>query len=579
MKKIFYFAAALAVILPSACTKDIVSQENEAQEKSGVRVVMNATAGDPVSKMILNGSQFEWENGDQIRFRYTGATYDETTPYGVLTATSTGSVVTFEGELTGINMSTATQVNNMYVFSSADGQFTGTSTYYKDIPSEQTGLLSDLKKYAFWSVWVTKGMQKFTETDSNGLPVELEIDATLLPKFSIIKLNVPASLALTSIKLEAESDIAGGITINAARNPNYSSGTSAHLSRSNGVKAITVSNGNEIISGDVYIVVAPDAYDPNAAVTSTSFDKYCCSTESLKFTFVNSNGEMTYSRSLTDPIHCGELKDLGSLPANMMTPVVEAGSLCMTDATSLTIGVANPNSDCKYYYEIGATKDACATPTTASAEFDPATGFAPDVTGNFDRYFIKVLAHTDDPAYRDAVMTASLRNWKFYQGCPVDEVLSQMESGAKLPAVGDTEMTSHGLELRRNTLKATDPVNYDIGPYESNSSRIAYTTARVQINAITEYDSDAWISFFVDRNTSVKVGSQRGYRLYYNNSQSTDSYWKTSVTSEAAISEKINICLHLSEIFKDNGIKAGDKFGLRGDGKHVFYGMAILEVL
>ena len=36
--------------VPSACTKDIVSQENEAQEKSGVRVVMNATAGDPASK-------------------------------------------------------------------------------------------------------------------------------------------------------------------------------------------------------------------------------------------------------------------------------------------------------------------------------------------------------------------------------------------------------------------------------------------------------------------------------------------------------------------------------------------------
>lgn len=577
MKKIMNFVAALAVVLPVSCTKDMAIQDNEISQKSGIRVVMNATAGDPASKMLLDGNQFEWENGDQIRFRYTGATYDETTPYGVLTATSTGSAVTFEGELTGINMSSETQVNNMYVFSSIDGAFTGASTYYKDIPAQQTGLISDLKKYAFWSVWVTKGMQKFTETDANGLPVELNINATLLPKFSIIKLNVPASLALTSMKLEAESDIAGRVTINAARNPNYSSGTSAHLSRSNGIKTITVSNDNKIISGDVYIVVAPDTYDSSAELTSTSFDKYCCSTESLKFTFVNSNGEVSYSRSLTDPIHCGELKDLGSLPANMMTPVVEAGTLSLTSAASLTVGVSNPNPGCRYYYEIGATKDACATPTTASAEFDPATGFSPEVTGNFDRYFIKVLAHTEDPAYRDAVMTASLRNWKFYQGCPVDEVLSKMESGTVLPAVGDTQMTSHGLELRRNTIKAAG--DYDIGPYESNTARIAYTTARVQINAITEYASDAWISFFVDRNTSVKEGSARGYRLYYNNSQSTDSYWKTSVISEGSTSERINLCLHLTDIFKEEGIKAGDKFGLRGDGKHVFYGMAMLEVL
>ena len=175
------------------------------------------------------------------------------------------------------------------------------------------------------------------------------------------------------------------------------------------------------------------------------------------------------------------------------------------------------------------------------------------------------------------MLTASLRNWRFREGCPVDEVLSQMESGAKLPAIGDTQMTSHGLELRRNTLKAAG--NYDIGPYEANTSRIAYTTARVQINAITEYASDAWIGFFVDRNTSVKVGSARGYRLYYNNSQNTSDYWTDSVTSEASTSERINMCLHLTDIFKDNGIKAGDKFGLRGDGKHVYYGMALLEVL
>ena len=133
-------------------------------------------------------------------------------------------------------------------------------------------------------------------------------------------------------------------------------------------------------------------------------------------------------------------------------------------------------------------------------------------------------------------------------------------------------MTSHGLEIYKNTDNA-------LTDYEAPVNRIAFTTARVQINAITEYASDAWIGFFVDKNVSVKSETKRGYRFYYNNSQSTNSFWKTSSTSSGTTSDRYNICLHLTDIFKDNGIKAGDKFGLRGDGKHVLYGIALLEVL
>ena len=151
-------------------------------------------------------------------------------------------------------------------------------------------------------------------------------------------------------------------------------------------------------------------------------------------------------------------------------------------------------------------------------------------------------------------------------------LLKDIADGKKMAVVGDKEITSDGLEVYRNQTNA-------LSDLEVLSNRIAFTSARVQINAITEYASDAWIGFFVDKNISVKAGSSRGYRFYYNNSQSTADYWSESVTSAGGNSDRYHMCLHLTEIFKANGIKAGDKFGLRGDGKHVYYGIALLEVL
>ena len=79
MKKIMKFAAALAVVLPVSCNKDIATPE-AAPQANTVKVTMNATAGDPVSKVLLNGNRFEWEEGDQTIFRFANTTYSPQTP-------------------------------------------------------------------------------------------------------------------------------------------------------------------------------------------------------------------------------------------------------------------------------------------------------------------------------------------------------------------------------------------------------------------------------------------------------------------------------------------------------------------
>ena len=55
MKKIFKFAAALAVILPVSCNKEIATPE-VAPEVKTVKVVMNALADDPATKITLGGN-------------------------------------------------------------------------------------------------------------------------------------------------------------------------------------------------------------------------------------------------------------------------------------------------------------------------------------------------------------------------------------------------------------------------------------------------------------------------------------------------------------------------------------------
>ena len=616
MKKIFSFAAALAVMFLVSCNKEMNDSEGLAPEGKTVKVTVNATADEPLSKMIMNGKRFEWEIGDELKTTYYT---------GTLKAVSAGSGATFEGDVTGFPNTKA----NMYVFYSESGDVN--SAYCTSvIPVQQSGLASDIKKHVVWSSWITTAQQHFFDASgkeiSSGTPASVEIIAEMIPNFSILKFNVPQELGLTSISITADANIAGTLKVNAARIPT-SSGNNKPEHRinrpSDGLQSTTieVSRDGEVISGAVYVVIAPDAFDKSATPTATSWELYHSTATKLNFTFVRGEESMEYESKLQDPIQMGELKDLGTLPLNIMLPKVEAGKLCLTNATTLTVGVSSPNPSCTYYYEIGSSRGDCKNPTTASASFDPSEGFCPAVTGTFDRYYIKVLAHTEEDGYRDAVMTASLRNWKFKEGCPADKILSKVESGEVLDSVGDYENTSDGLELYRNAV-ASSGNKFAIGGYEATTTRIAYITARIQMNASVENDeSDVWMAFYVDRNVSVSYTknvqetydettgelkndknengkydpdpydwpNKRGYRLFYNNSQNTDKYWKETVwanmenmnESGSLPSEKYTICLHLTDLFADHDevIKSGDKFGLRGDGKHLFYNMAMLEVL
>lgn len=535
------------------------SQEfgDSTQAESGqVGLTVTASADDALSQTVGG----LWKSGDELKMRLSGAEYEEGDCVSLLAASGGSSDVSFEGVLPSYR-----DRDNVYLYFSNDGEFSGTG-YSKTVSSVQTGLLEDVLDnvlYYSWARWdAVRAIKEGKVLKS------VAIETQMVPMAAMLKINIPVELQARNVRIKASSAIAGTVAVNPQKG--WSSVGEDGLLHAQGASDEIAVGGDGVVSGDVYVVVMPDGFD---AVS----DAYCNAAQTVTLSCDYYEGDLAKRYLLDDSMVCGAVTDLGVLPMPAPKIPVEGGKIRLMPDATLTIGIADANPDCEYYYELGSSEETCAVPTINSAKFDPATGFRPEITGSFDRYFIKVLAHPLDTDYKGVVMTASLRNWKFMKDCPVDAILSKMESGEKLPAIGDTENTAHGLELRRNTLKAAG--NYDIGPYESNAARIAYTTARVQINAAMEYDSDAWVGFFIDRNTSVKAGSARGYRFYYNNNQSTDSYWKTSVTSQGTTSERINLCLHLTDIFRSTGIKKGDKFGLRGDGKHVYYGIALLEVL
>ena len=551
--KHFLVSAIFAMAL-SSCDFEQDFGEAGGKEYGEMEITVKASATDELSS-ILGGL---WKSGDALKMRLDGGLYEDTDDCLNLLSASEGS----DGVLFNGAAPSYREGDDAYLYFSTGGEFSSTG-YVKNIPSNQSGDIDDVLDNVLYYSWVRRDAIRIVADGKS-----LGISTNMSPMAAVLKITVPEELQARNVRIKASLPIAGTVTVN----PQMGWGSFGEnaLLNARGQEDVIVIDSENTVSGDVYVVVMPDCFD-------AASDAYCCSAQTLTFSCDYYEGEFAKRFILNDYMACGTVTDLGTLPMPTPKIPVDGGTIRMMPDASLTIGIADANPDCEYYYELGTNEEDCPTPTASSTKFDPQTGFHPEITGHFDRYYIKVLAYPLDTDYKGVVMQASLRNWKFSKGCPVDAVLSQMESGTLLPKVGDTEVTSHGLELRRNSLKATG--NFDIGPYEVNDQRIACTSARIQINAALEYPSDAWIGFYVDKNTCVGSGNKRGYRFFYNNSQSTSDYWSEVINATGSSSQRHNICLHLTDIFAAKGLHVGDKFGLRGDGKHVYYGIALLEVL
>ena len=574
MKKIMKFVAALAVVLPVSCNKDITTPEGEGLEKTGVKVVMNAEIA-PATRMALSDNVFSWEVGDQVNLRWANVYTEE-----ALTATYNDAEgrVMFEGTFTNeipVADESKGQVQNLYAYFAKEGSWYNESSVgvVKEISTQQTGRLEDIDENAIYAAFIKRASidAKF----ENGKVTELAFDADMRPYFSLVKLNVPAELGLTSITLSSEAVLAGRLCVNTSKitdnEHNNVFGTGAaqlvNMATEGRYNSIVVSRGGEVISGDVYFVIAPDEYD---AATSS----YGSSASSLTFTFAAADESYEYEATLAEKIQMGDLKYLGAVPVAIKTPKVEAGALCLTSDTDFTVSLSNPNPDCTYYYEIGSSAADCKTPTTSSAQLDLETGIVPEMDGTYSECFIKVLAHyTGEGNYRDNMLRASVRYWTFNKNCPT--AAAYRDAANSLASNGSQVLTSDGLIVRRWTTAALK--------YGDGSSSIEYNNCIVPFMKV-ERSSNVYI-YMKTSNYYNNDGSKTFNLLYTtnnfskivrdNNFNGTDNT-KTKVTRPAGSTGENH---YTSVVWNLGALDNRYKLAFAPDSKMTAYGQGILEVL
>ena len=545
-----YIIIASSFLLFCSCAKEPEQNGGAGGFGDGIYVRMTASAEDVLTRMNLAGTVFSWEKDDAVRLRWADPTYQNTTDCETLYARESGASALFEG-----SFSTYKEDANLYAYYSEDGTFVSkTSVAYRaHISSQQTGRLEDVADNVLFYSWIKKATITLKKTGDE--VTGMEFSSRMSPFFAIVKINIPASLGYTSLKMEATSAIAGHVQIQPQKTWG-SIGSSGLAYRPTGTglvqgTSVTISDNGNVLGDDVYIVVVPDTYDQEKA-------NYCCSSESLKFTLTGPDGEVSFEKSLNGKIYNGTLKDLGSIPGSMF-PLKEA-RLCLMGDNVLKATVADTLENCEFYYEIGKTEADCPAPTVASTRFYAKDGFEIPVENTCNSHFVKVLARKTLPYISEVVSKAYVRNWTFGKDSPVADAVSRHAN--LFPNVGDTYHVG-GMDLYRTN---SNPVGVTM-----NDDHLVMMTCYLAMNAQVQNDSHGWLYFRVNGNY------KRGYKLYNDNATfGTVTYNGKPVT--ASVEKDAEDPFGQRSFVWDLGeVKKGFQCGVRGDGTHAYYAMAFME--
>lgn len=309
-----FVAVAVASVF-SSCTKNL-DGSNENISTGNVKAVLSATAED-VSKATLDGLKLKWEAGDELVIcQYgnyaSGQARDYTRnpfTYNTQTGTFDGSIANYHSPEAGSDY-----YERFYAgFPSANvNSISGTTGKFKiNTNASQSGKAADFGKYATYL-----GYQRQREADKPLTSYEGGV-LTFLNPFDMIcnnpvlKFNVPEVLSVKNIVVSAFKEsvpvnIAGQIQ---CRND------AKQIDLLPAVEKITISDGDNLLSGDVYVVLAPNAKTPDADKTHNYFSDI----DAIVLDLTKDDGA-TASLKLTlagnAPV-CGVVKNLKSLPETL----------------------------------------------------------------------------------------------------------------------------------------------------------------------------------------------------------------------------------------------------------------------
>ena len=540
---------ALSVVLGTLGSCDFQQEFGDSAhaEYGEMGLTVTACADDALTRTV--GSL--WKSGDELKMRLSGADYEDAGYISLQTAAGGTSEVTFTGVMPSYR-----DRDNAYLYFSSDGEFDGTG-YTKTISSVQTGLLEDAVDnilYYSWARW--DSMNRISE--GNALK-SVAIQTQMAPMAALLKINIPAQLQARNVKVKASSPIAGTVSVNPQKGWG-SVGETEMLYIQGESDEIVIGDGN-VVSGDVYVVVMPDGFD---AVS----DAYCNAAQTVTLSCDYYEGDYAKRYSLNDCMACGTVTDLGILPMPAPKIPVEGGKIRLMQDAVLTIGIADANPDCEYYYERGDSEETCVVPTVNSVKFDPATGFSPKITGASDRYFIKVLAHPLDTDYKGVVMTASLRHWKFDQNCPTAAVY---RDAANLLATNPSSVnTTDGLIVRRRAAAALN--------YTETAGQIEFNNCIVPFMSV-EQQSDVYIYMLTSNKSNIST--QRTINLFYIQNGSASIRRASELNGNETITKILRqeTAAKVSVVWNLGTLDKGDELAFAPDSKTTYYAQGILEVL
>lgn len=465
MKKILYFVAAAFTL--ASCAKEIVPQaELSSSNAKFYPVTVNATVGDDASKLSLDGLNFKWNTGDKIFLRCAGVGDWEAgeTAFDTITATQAADSCAFNGEVRYI------KGKAVYMFQSATGHFIGknASQYVREIASTQTGKLEDIQANSiFWSMVKYEDMVPVEKAPGD---TSYFIHTTMNPFFSLIKFNVAEALDVRKITISGSS-LTGTLSLSIAKTFGTIGATSSNFMKlDEAASDLVIDRGGEVISGDVYALIIPDAFDTEA-------NNYYNSTTGLKITFTNSAGlDASVSNNLSKKLMVGQVKNLGSVSNLSFSKPSMTGSMVMLkDPANILISVKDTLAGSKFYYEIGAK--GANDPTVTSAQFYASTGFAVPEDNFFDTYYIKILVKAPSDAYADLILKGYLRSWQTVNGCGILNAYNDyLTSTGKesLTKEDDNKVAADGLYLTM--------YNDNGGKFVNVTGATQVTSGRIYIN-------------------------------------------------------------------------------------------------
>lgn len=323
MKNYKFLATAMLSLAVISCTK-VANIESEPSQPRLVSTRIEATT-DELSKADFNLNtetqkyEISWASGDQLCVLQQGGTNGGTTFHNTTMNEFTYSGDYFEGEID--DPRAGSKWHCFFPYDVFSGFSSTAHIVYATLPTTQTGDKSEFNKaYIMYKLNVSAKAETPAGLDPVSELEDVDLSFTLKGFSSVIKLNVPAELKLTEIKLSATDVdenpvyLAGKIKLQTAKGDNgMINGGSGKVNKGDKT-SVTITRGGAVISDDVYFYFLPDAYEGS---------KYYSSAKKLCFTFTNKDGlECSKTVNIVDghELTGGVLYNFGTLPQTLPFP-------------------------------------------------------------------------------------------------------------------------------------------------------------------------------------------------------------------------------------------------------------------